>query len=141
MLRVVLDTNVYVAGLLSRDGSPATILGALADGAFDAVVCPQLLAELTGVLGRPKIADRVSPDLADSFMAWLGRVAYLVEDPAEVGPVSPDPGDDYLIALARSSGASFIVSGDAHLLGLSLRDPAAVSPATFRALLEALEGG
>jgi putative PIN family toxin of toxin-antitoxin system len=139
VLRAVLDTNVYVAGALSSKGPPARLLGALADGAFDAVVCPLLLDELRGVLTRQRIADRIEPDVADGFVAWLERFASAVPDPDPIEPVSPDPGDDYLVAFARESGAPFIVTGDSHLLGIGLRDPAAVAPATFAALLEALD--
>jgi len=139
VLRAVLDTNVYVAALLSRDGSPATIVRALADGAFDAVVCPTLMAELRTVLARPKIAERVSGETAEQFAAWLERSAVCATEPEAIDPVSPDPGDDYLIALAREAGATFVVSGDAHLLGIALSLPAAIYPASFATLLEALE--
>jgi predicted nucleic acid-binding protein len=54
-------------------------------------------------------------------------------------PLSSDPKDDYLLALARSSGADFLVSGDGrHLLVLELSDyPPVTSPRDF---LEILEG-
>jgi putative PIN family toxin of toxin-antitoxin system len=139
VLRAVLDTNVYVAGVLSSKGAPARLLDALADGAFDAVVCPLLVAELRGVLGRPRIAGRLEPDVAEGFVAWLELFSSAAPDPDPIEPVSPDPTDDYLVALAREARASFIVTGDAHLLGIGLREPAAVTPATFATLLEAVD--
>jgi predicted nucleic acid-binding protein len=139
VLLAVLDTNVYVAALLSSSGAPARIVRGLADGAFDAVIRPIGLAELRGVLARRKIAERIDPDVAEAFVGWIARTARAGADPADVAPVSPDPGDDYLIALAKESGVSFVVSGDGHLLGLGLREPAVVSPATFAALLDAVE--
>jgi putative PIN family toxin of toxin-antitoxin system len=140
VLRAVLDTNAYVAGVLSAKGAPSRLLHALADGAFDAVVCPLLLDEMRGVLARPRIADRIEHDVAEGLVAWVERFASAVPDPDTIEPVSPDPSDDYLVALARGSGAPFVVTGDAHLLGIGLRDPAAVTPATFATLLEALDG-
>lgn len=57
------------------------------------------------------------------------------EDPADVPPVrSPDPGDDYLIALAAST-QSVIVSGDAHLSGLGDALPVH-SAVSFLSLIE-----
>lgn len=138
MIRAVLDTNVYVAALLSRSGSPARLVQALGDGVFDAIVCPRLLDELHGVLCRPKIAERVDSELADEFVRWLGRIAISVPDPVAVRPVSPDPDDDYLIALALIGRAEVIVSGDAHLLGLTAPAPRTLSPAAFAELVEAL---
>jgi predicted nucleic acid-binding protein len=44
--RAVLDTNVYVSALLAPAGSPAQILERWADGEFDVIVSPLLLAEL-----------------------------------------------------------------------------------------------
>jgi putative PIN family toxin of toxin-antitoxin system len=138
VIRAVLDTNAYVAALLSAHGSPARLIGALGEGLFDAIVCPRLLDELWGVLHRPKIAARVDPTAADDFVRWLGRVAITVPDPGVVRAVSPDPGDDYLIALALIGHAEAIVSGDAHLLGLSGTAPRVLSPIAFAQFVEAL---
>lgn len=138
MIRAVLDTNVYVAALLSAHGSPARLVSALGEGLFDAIVCPHLLDELSGVLHRPKIAARLDPTVADDFVRWLGRVAITVPDPGVVRAVSPDPDDDYLIALALIGHAETIVSGDAHLLGLSGTAPQVLSPAAFAQFVEAL---
>ena len=138
MIRAVLDTNVYVAALLSRSGSPARLVQALGDGVFDAVVCPHLLDELVGVLRHPKIAEHVDTAVADEFVHWLGRIAITVPDPVTIRSVSPDPGDDYLIALALIGRAEVIVSGDAHLLELRDLTPRTLSPATFANLVEAL---
>jgi len=138
VIRAVLDTNVYVAALLSRGGAPARLIQALGDGVFDAIVCPRLLDELRGVLHRPKIAERVESGLADEFVHWLSRIAISVPDPETIRPVSPDPGDDYLIALALIGRAEVIVSGDAHLLGLTSAGLRTLSPASFAGVVEGL---
>lgn len=138
MIRAVLDTNVYVAALLSRSGSPARLIRALGDGLFDAVTCPRLLAELGGVLARLKIAERVDAETAAAFVGWLERVTVSVPDPEIIQPVSPGPDDDYLIALALIGRAQVVVSGDAHLLGLQGATPRTISPAVFADLVEGL---
>ncbi len=138
MIRAVLDTNVLIAALLSRNGAPAQLMSALEDGLFDAIVCPLLLAELRGVLQRPKIAQHVSRTTAEEFAAWLERIAVTVPDPGEVPRVSPDPDDDYLVALARIGHAQVIVSGDAHLLGLTSSGLRVLSAAAFSTLVEGL---
>jgi len=45
-----------------------------------------------------------------------------------VTPITRDPKDDYLIALAREAGVDAIVSGDADLVELDRADPPVVSP-------------
>lgn len=44
-----------------------------------------------------------------------------------IAGVTPDPDDDYLIAVAIGSAAEVLVSGDSHLLGLETDMPSGVS--------------
>lgn len=133
-MRAVLDPNVLVSALLSRSGTPAKLLRAWLGGAYQLVVSPALLAELERVLGYPKIAARVSPHEAREFLDLLRTQAEPLNDPREDPPVrSPDPDDDYLIALAAAAPA-VIVSGDSDLLDLADQIPVH-TPAAFLALL------
>lgn len=134
-MRAVVDVNVIISALLSRDGSPATVLRAWQEGRFELIVSPLLLAELERALGYPKLRRRIPVEDAEAVVDWLGRTASLVSDPTDRPLVrSVDPGDDYLLALAASETA-VIVSGDDHVL--SLRGAAPVySPAEFLELLE-----
>lgn len=133
-MKGVLDANVFVAALLSRQGIPAELLRLWLDGAYELVVSPLLLAELQRVLAYPKLESRVSVEEAKAFLALLSEGATIVDDP--VGPPSlrtADPHDDYLVALAEAARA-VIVSGDRHLLGMAGRLPV-YSPADFRHLV------
>jgi len=138
VIRAVLDTNVYVAAVLSRNGAPARLVNALAEGLYDAVTCPLLLEELEAVLSRPKIASRVTAETAREYCSWLGRVTLVEADPTNVPRVCADPNDDYLVALAATAAARVIVSGDAHLLDLAEGKTRAMSPAAFAQLVESL---
>jgi putative PIN family toxin of toxin-antitoxin system len=138
VIRAVLDTNVYVAAVLSRTGAPAQLVTALAEGLYDAVACPLLLGELEAVLSRPKIASRVTPETARDYLAWLSRVVAVEADPTPIPRVCADPGDDYLLALAVSGRAQVIVSGDAHLLDLTSAETRVMPPAAFAQLVESL---
>ncbi len=67
-------------------------------------------------------------------MEWIIDSATSARDPNQPPPVrSPDPGDDYLIALAATEQAA-LVSGDEHLLGIAADFPI-FSPARFLRLL------
>lgn len=48
-----------------------------------------------------------------------------------------DPGDEYLLALARAAPADYLVSGDAHLTSLAGPDPPILPPRAFLDLLHA----
>jgi putative PIN family toxin of toxin-antitoxin system len=129
-VRAVLDPNVLISALISRDGSPALLLHLWLDGAFELIVSDQLLAELERAFSYPKLRKRVEPSEPIEFLDLLRRGARTVDDPNTPPSVrSPDPGDDYLIAVAESQQA-MIVSGDDHLLGLAGRVPV-LSPADF----------
>jgi putative PIN family toxin of toxin-antitoxin system len=116
--RVVLDPGVLVSALISPNGSPAKLLREIRAGGLELVVSPLLLAELGDVLARPKFRRYADLATVREYVDLLRREALAVPDPDEPSPLrSPDPDDDYLIALAQSQNA-VLVSGDKHLLGI-----------------------
>ncbi len=120
---------------MSPRGSPGRVLRHWFDGAFDLVVSPLLLDELARALDYPKLKDRITPAEATELLELLVRGAITANDPTEPPPISsPDPEDDYLIALASSS-RSRLVSGDKDFLVLSEQIPV-YSPAEFLALID-----
>lgn len=134
-MRAVLDPNVIISGLISRNGSPARLLRGWRDGHVDVIVSPLLLEELRRALAYPKLRRHIRPDDAEAALRWLSEEATLVEDRVLEPPVrSVDPGDDHLIALAAHQRAA-LVSGDKHLLELSGRIPA-YSPREFLELIQ-----
>ena len=132
-MRAVLDPNVLIASLLSREGPPASLLSLWLSGAFEVVVSESLLEELERALAYPKLRDQVAADDASEFVALLRHTALLASDPATISSRSEDPDDDYLLALAEQERA-ILVSGDRHLLALADRFPVV----TARAFLETL---
>jgi len=101
------------------------------EGAFELVVSPQLIAELTNVLARPKLARQAADGRAGAYVAALVDGAIQADDPPNPPQLSPDPGDDYLIALARAANADEIVSGDGHLTQLANVTPVVFTPRQF----------
>ena len=123
MRRAVLDPNILISALLSPRGAPARLVAHWLAGEFELVVSERLLTELERALAYPKLRARISADDATAFVEFLRESADVTADPPETLPAgSPDPGDDYLIALAAASRAA-LVSGDRHLLGLGERLP------------------
>jgi putative PIN family toxin of toxin-antitoxin system len=129
-VRAILDPNVIISALLSRDGPPAKVVRAWLEGRFELIVSPSLLAELQRALSYPKIAQRITNAESAELLDWLQREAVVVEDPEEPpGSRSEDPGDDYLLALAETERA-VLVSGDRHLLALTAELPV-LTPGEF----------
>jgi putative PIN family toxin of toxin-antitoxin system len=129
-VRAVVDVNVLISATLSARGASAEILRAGRDGAFELVVSESLIAELTRALSYPPLRKRIPAEQAAAFISWLRYHGTFAEDPADPAPIhSPDPDDDYLLALAISRRA-FLVTGDQHLLGLGDELPI-LTPAEF----------
>ena len=135
MLRVVLDPGVLVSALLVAEGPPGRILDRWRQGELELVVSDTLLAELEDVLHRPRLASRVDERDARAYVAGIRRAARVFDDPPAEPGLTPDPGDDYLVALARAAGADLIVSGDAHLAGLADSEPPVLTPRAFADML------
>ena len=134
--RVVLDANVYVSAAISRGPSHRIVNAWLESQRFELIVCPAILAEVTDVLGRPRIAARLAPGIAAAFVRSIAVGADVVPDPPADGDViTRDADDDYLIRLARLHGADVIVSGDKGLLEWAGQLPPVVSPASFESSL------
>jgi putative PIN family toxin of toxin-antitoxin system len=134
-VRAVLDPNVLVSAAISPAGPPRRIVTAWIDERFELIASPALLGELADVLARPKFRRFITAAVATELIDALATAAVIVADPPGLPGVSPDPDDDYLVALARAAGADYLVSGDQHLLDLADPDPPVLSPRHFLDLL------
>lgn len=105
-------------------------------GELELVVSPMLLDELTGALLREKFRRYVTTDDAMAFVELIRLTASMKPDPQPTPGLTPDPRDDYLVALARESDANCIVSGDAHLTELPDPRPPVLRPREFLDVLE-----
>lgn len=118
-MRLVLDTNVVLSGLLWR-GHPRRLLDLAKEGTVSLYTSSVLLDELADVLSREKwtamLATRQTH--AAFLMQHYGVLARVVR-PKSIGRVVPnDPDDDAVIACALAARAEIIVSGDKHLHSL-----------------------
>ena len=117
-MKVVVDTNVLVSGLLFG-GVPGQILTAWTTGAFVLVVSPGILDEYRRV-GRELAKGRPALNAAlDALLALIAMHSTVVDASPLDAPVSADPDDEQFLEAALSGEASWIVSGDTHLLAVS----------------------
>lgn len=131
-LRVVLDSNVVIAGLLKPGGTPGRIVAAWRAGVFRLVLSEFMLAEITEALGRPKLERLLgwTPETIARFALELRAQCDVVEPAAQSGASPRDPDDAPVLATLLASGAEVLVTGDKDLLVLR-EHHSIVTPAEF----------
>lgn len=128
--RVVIDTNVFISGLLSSTSTPTKVVDR-------AIEQDQLLAssatlrELMTKLLSPKFDRYVSRERRNALLERLAPHVELVEIVQRI-QASRDPKDDKFLEVAINGGAQVLVSGDNDLLTLHpFRGIAIATPAEY----------
>ena len=128
-MRIVLDTNVLVAGLLSPFGPCGEIVRMVSSGELELCLDARILSEYSEVLHRPKFSFD-----EDSLAALLDYIAYrghlIASSPL---PCSlPDIDDDMFLEIALASRAACLITGNQIHFPLALCQGAVIlSPAEF----------
>ncbi|MBC8116234.1 MAG: putative toxin-antitoxin system toxin component, PIN family [Candidatus Saccharimonas sp.] len=107
-LVAVLDTNVLLSAV-GWKGKPYQCLELARAGSIDAVVCPEILAELT-----EKLHHRLhfTPDAINATLTDLLSVLTVVRIANQLHGISADPDDDKVLECAVAANATHIVTGD-----------------------------
>lgn len=112
-MRLVLDTNVLVSGLLSAGNAPGRIVDLLRAGKIQLQVDERIVAEYGGVVSRPKFRKKVSPFETDLVMDFIKAdsewhvCTTLVEG-------LPDPSDACFLEVAREARVPLITGNQRH---------------------------
>ena len=139
MRPLVIDTNVVVAGLITRasDSPVRHILDGMLTGAFPFALSEDLLAEYRRVLLRPTIRKLhgLSTDQVGVVLTRIVLNAQIRDTTGQQAPGAPDRGDDHLWQLLHASPGATLVTGDRRLIE---RPPDIASVISPRAAMEAL---
>ena len=137
-MRVVIDTNVLVSGLRSRNGPSFRLLQKLAEGALRAVVSPPVFLEYEDVLKRPGLVPALSAEDVDDFLDYFLHASIECKVHFLWRPQLSDPNDDMLLELALAGSAAYIVTFNARDFAAAVRfGIRIVTPREFLAILEA----
>ena len=109
MIRIVLDTNVVVSAMLSRQGNEAMVLRMVRSGVLRACVSLAVLEEYESVLRRSSF--HLPKSSIDELLRFL-RVEAMTVSPQIAVNASPDEPDNRFIECAESSKAEFLVTGN-----------------------------
>jgi len=117
-VRIVLDTNILIAALITKGTPPDRLYQTWLKGEIELVTSTAQLAEVADVLARPRLQRYIDADEAAAILENIDTRATILDDPPDVD-LSPDPKDNPILAAAIAGKAVLIVSGDKkHMLAL-----------------------
>ena len=108
MIRVVLDTNVLVSGLLSPSGPPGRIVDLVTNRQIQIVYCDEILIEYIDVLSRREL--RITPEAAASLIDEIRNRGTNVA--AGSWPLSVPDDSDSIFLCAASEGDAVLITGN-----------------------------
>jgi uncharacterized protein len=116
-LKAVIDTNLFVSGLFSRDSVSARLQNHWINLDFILVTSIDIIKEVNRVLHYPRIQERFAPTDATlkRFFRLIFRKAVITKDLYQTDRLTDDPTDNKFLACALEGQADYIVSRDPHL--------------------------
>ena len=128
-MKLVLDTNVLVSGLLNSKGNPAAVLSLALTGALQICHDSRILAEYSEVLARPRFG--FDPVRVQDVLVKL-ETDGIRSSPPDTALHLPDPDDEPFLAVALNESADYLVTGNlADYPPEKCRQMRVVTPAQF----------
>lgn len=122
MLKVVIDTNVFVSATITEKGKPAQILKAWREKKLEVIISPEILKEIGQVVFRHKI-KKISfwtEKERYQFIEDLARICILTPGSLQLKQAVKHTQDHKFLIAAMEGKADYIVSGDYHLRNLGI---------------------
>ena len=130
-MKVVLDTNVLVSGLMTRGGNSAVILDHVVSGSLVACLDDRILAEYERVCRDPRLG--LDLDAVRDFLGFLRDAAERVVPLPLTVPI-PDADDIPFLEVAAKCDAVLITGNKKHFPPKAVGDVIVADPAGFIAL-------
>jgi putative PIN family toxin of toxin-antitoxin system len=129
-MKIVLDTNIVVSGLLNSQGNPAQVLALVLAGAVQICHDEQILAEYAEVLARPRF--KFDPKRVRDVLTKIETDGLPIEATDQRDLNLPDTDDEPFLVVALAASADFLVTGNlSDYPPDKRRGCAVISPAAF----------
>lgn len=112
-MKIVLDTNVLISGMLNPSGPPGKIIDLLRSGALQLVVDDRILSEYTDVLRREYFLRYFGRSEREDVIEYVARNSYYTLSRVMAHDI-PDPGDVPFLEIALSEGVPLITGNLKH---------------------------
>jgi hypothetical protein len=118
---VVVDTNLFVSGIILKRGFPYELLALWRDGGYVLLMSDSQYREIEDVLARPGITGKYGVsgiERTELLQLIRATATHVVPQPALPLEIR-DPKDAMILASALSGDADFLVTSDNDLLVLA----------------------
>jgi putative PIN family toxin of toxin-antitoxin system len=119
-MRVVIDTNLWLSGLMLPGSVAGQIVRAASKAEITAILSEPMLQELRLALHYRRVRPRIplSDEELERYLAELHYVAEIVDIAGSTARVPRDRRDDVVLATFLASRADYQLTGDDDLLAL-----------------------
>lgn len=122
-MRIVVDTNVLVSGVVNPNRVPGLVIEAAARGACTLVATARLWSEFERTLNYERVREFIARHGGEtSVPVAVTRLQALVQFVPTEAPTAQwlleDPDDNWVIQCAITGAADYVVTGDRGMLRL-----------------------
>ena len=110
-MRAILDTNVLISAILAEESLPGRVLKAWHGRKFTLLTSLEQIEEMKRVSRYPHLLPKLTSAKAGRLVNDLRDAATVVVGLPSID-ISPDPFDNYLLAMAEAGGADYLATGD-----------------------------
>ncbi|HBA86187.1 MAG TPA: putative toxin-antitoxin system toxin component, PIN family [Verrucomicrobia bacterium] len=127
--RIVIDTNVFLSALRSRQGASSKLLSQVGDKRFVTCISAPLIFEYEATAKREQRPKKPAEKDIDDILDYLCAVGEAVKTSYLWRPMAKDPQDEMLVELAVAGGCGRIITfnkrdlPDVGRIGIKLQTP------------------
>ncbi|WP_061250125.1 putative toxin-antitoxin system toxin component, PIN family [Leptospira alstonii] len=135
MLRVLLDTNIYISAILFK-GKPRLVFQDLIDEVFTGYISKEILDELESTLSKPKF--KLDNNFIQIVLSEIRDITTLVKNKPIQDYLELRDRDDYhILESAFAAKVDYLITGDKDLLTLQkIKDFKIITPDEYLSLKE-----
>ncbi len=116
-MRIVMDTNVLISGMLTPFGACGAIVRMLTSNSFTLCVDSRILFEYEDVLRRPHF--QIDHKMIDTIIEYIENTSE-AHNSESLKKILPDPDDNQFLEVAIAANADCLVTGNAKHFPLNL---------------------
>jgi len=132
LIPIVLDTNVLISGLISKEGAPGKILDLVLQREIILCLDRRIIDEYRRIVSKPEL--KINKEEADWVLDFILDQSLMVESE----PISinlPDPDDLMFIEVAIIAKTIIVTGNKRHFPAHAINKNRVLSPAEFMGLI------